>query len=1784
MRIAFRLSSLAIIFASWLIPKSSIAQTLPNQISGLSLWLRADSLVTKDVNDFVSSWSNSTGTGASFSQSTSAAQPRWVDNVWNGKPVIRFDGSNDFLNGGNNYQMGMNNRTSFIVCKANTISGYTFYSQAATCGGSFRYSFTHSSGSGLFIYYNDGPDIFLNTSQSPLNSNIWSNVINRSALQMKLYKNSAQIPQVLSLNSTAPFVNICNFVIGSYDPGQSFLNGDIAEFIIYDRALSDAERNQIELYLARKYAQQINLGPDIKQTTGSMCSITLDAGAGFPSYTWSTGAGTQTIAVNQPGIYWVSSTDAFGYTTSDTIKVSFITVPDTILCPDSTLAVGTGLTGSYTYTWSTGVNTPIISINSAGTYRVTVSDGTCSRSDTFTVTLNSFPSLVSLGPDTTLCLGNAIGLQSGSQLVSSYLWAPGGATTPSISISGSGTVNYSVTVTDSLGCKADDNILVTIAGAAPSANFRADTVCQGVATSFINMSTPALIDSFLWNFGGSNTSTLENPTFTFNSPGIHNVTLTVTSGTICKNSITKPVFVRAGPSVSFNVQQDACVANPYFFSGNVIIDTGDAVTGYNWSFGDGSPNSNQLNTFHTYSSTGNRTVTFTVTTQNGCTGVYTGTLSVVSSAPIPGQCTLNYPPQGFIGGNYPLRFSWNAATGAASYTLQIARDNIFSILPYVIPGITGLDTTLFISSGNYYWRVLSVNACGDNVASAVRQFSIIDINSVNCLNLWLRADGRVDKSANDTVSSWRNEILASTVKFDSASSASQPKWVNNVLNGRPVIRFNGAEDFLSAGDVLDVRQNSRTVFTVSTTNTTTYTLYAKADGPGKRLGFVAAGSLYVFFDAGNSVQYTHPTAPTGSNIFTYKADRSQQILRFYRNSGLLGSATPVSTNDLDVDERFLLGAYNQGATNQIFYLNGDLAEMIMADCVLPDSVQNQIEQYLRFKYAPQINLGPDITVSSGVCPISLNIGSGFTSIQWSNGATTPSVSLSTGGTYWVTAKDIFGYTTADTIVITLPYQGINAGNATICLDDSIPLIQQISPTTGLTFQWYLNNNLIAGAVSDTFHASVPGNYYSVISDGSCSIYSDTIAIGVDTFKLMSLLPSDTTICGGNDIAVSAPQATSYLWSTGLPDTTSGLVITSTGDYSVTVTNSNSCVATDSIHVIIKGVAPLTDFEIRDICNGDVITFTNNTVPNLPDSIHFWQWNYGDGNTDTFQAAVSPSHVFPSIGSYPVTLFIVTDSGCTGIKTKTLGVYPYPSADFSYTPPAICAQTNVSFLGNSQIAFPDSISTWTWVFDNTDSFFTKNVSRIFIDTGTANVTFKVTSNHGCSDSLTRSVYIYPALNADFEFSNICFGGFTLFADSSTGDSIISYFWDFDDGSFPYTLPNPPHQFPAADSFNVRLIIRNATGCADTAVKQVVIVSNPVASFVSPNICLGFDYAPADSSISLSEPIAMRRWFIGDSVFTTSSPHYLFFNTGTYPVKLVVSTGSGCSDSVVKNVTVSPNPSVVFSFAPLYGEAPLDVTFDNFSTNASAFQWDFGDGSNFSTAFAPMHTYLLNDTFNITLTASSDSGCMNSSIRRLVVAPTELDIAVDNVDAEIINQQGGSALVKVSARISNVGTRLITSAKLYAMLGGGGVIAEDLTDTLNPGDVTVYVFDAQFVLAYGNTETYVCVEARSTNNGEAEKRYDNNAGCTSLDGNIQLMGPFPNPVNDKSVLGVILPKTGRVKISIADALGQYVYKETEFVLPAGRSDFEIPAQQLSAAEYFIRVIYNDEKYVRKFIIKR
>ncbi len=339
----------------------------------------------------------------------------------------------------------------------------------------------------------------------------------------------------------------------------------------------------------------LELGPDTTFCLGA--GALLDAGAGptGTTYQWNTGATTQIVVITSPGSYFVTVTSAQGCVSTDSVFMNILQAPVLNLGSNHTACgpemLDAGNAGA-SYQWSTGSNAQTITVNSSGTYSVTVTNGAgCQTVDNITITMGSTPQ-VALGPNLLLCGGQTATLDAGNP-GSTYAWSSG-ATTQTITVSAAGT--YIVSVTNQGGCVGHDTISVT--QSTLSVNLGPNTNICDNSTQTLNAGNPGM--TYLWSNGATSQSVVVN------QPGTYSVTVTDGLGCTAGDNI----ILSQVPGVYAGISAQA-TANLYAPVPFTDASTGGVTTWF-WDFGDAQTSTLQ-NPVHSYLALGVYTVTLIVT-------------------------------------------------------------------------------------------------------------------------------------------------------------------------------------------------------------------------------------------------------------------------------------------------------------------------------------------------------------------------------------------------------------------------------------------------------------------------------------------------------------------------------------------------------------------------------------------------------------------------------------------------------------------------------------------------------------------------------------------------------------------------------------------------------------------------------------------------------------------------------------------------------------------------------------------------------------------------------------------------------------------------------------------------------------------------------------------------------------------------------------------------------------------------------------------------------------------
>jgi PKD repeat protein len=147
-------------------------------------------------------------------------------------------------------------------------------------------------------------------------------------------------------------------------------------------------------------------------------------------------------------------------------------------------------------------------------------------------------------------------------------------------------------------------------------------------------------------------------------------------------------------------------------------------------------------------------------------------------------------------------------------------------------------------------------------------------------------------------------------------------------------------------------------------------------------------------------------------------------------------------------------------------------------------------------------------------------------------------------------------------------------------------------------------------------------------------------------------------------------------------------------------------------------------------------------------------------------------------------------------------------------------------------------------------------------------------------------------------------------------------------------------------------------------------------------------------TISAGTLTHQWSFGDgATASTINATHTYLTAGTYTVKLVTTSNNGCRDSIIRSVTVNPNPIASFNINNttqcLTGNSFVFTNTSTISAGTLTHQWSFGDGATATTTNAT-HTYLTAGTYTVKLVTTSNNGCRDSIIRSVVVNPLPLGI--------------------------------------------------------------------------------------------------------------------------------------------------------------------------------------------------
>lgn len=499
-------------------------------------------------------------------------------------------------------------------------------------------------------------------------------------------------------------------------------------------------------------------------------------------------------------------------------------------------------------------------------------------------------------------------------------------------------------------------------------------------------------------------------------------------------------------------------------------------------------------------------------------------------------------------------------------------------------------------------------------------------------------------------------------------------------------------------------------------------------------------------------------------------------------------------------------------------------------------------------------------------------------------------------------------------------------------------------------------------------------WYSVTISGGCFSQQFTDSVFVSnaaTLCGLNISIPDDTICVGECVDLVAATIGSftapvtYAWNNGIIAT--GSVV----NVCPTVTTTYEVIGTDSTGLADTAIVTIT------VVTPPVINLGNDTTicaaPFTLDAGNIgasFSWQDGS-NTQLF--SVDSSGVFS----------VTVDNGVC-INTDSI-VINYDPAIVNLGPDIITCQPD-TVVFDAGVLFV----SYLWGDNSTDQ--TLNA----LNTGMYSV--EVTNSSGCT-ALDTTEIIAGSLALNLGSDTVICQGQSLLVNAQTQASGVDYLWSTGSTNPTLTLSDAGVYWVEVssgiclqrDSIEVQEQIVTAAfeGLNESGCSPVTIDFNSI-SVVSIGSITSWD------------------WNFGNGMNSNvENPNQTYLNEEgiTYPIQLIVTSDLGCTDDTTVFMQINAYPQVVaeFSYFPntvLFGE---DINFENLSTNATSWQWDFGDGVN-SVEESPAHSYLTIGTYSITLIASNEFGC-NDTISYQLEVSSETLLFVPNTftpDGDEFNQ--------------------------------------------------------------------------------------------------------------------------------------------------------------------------------------
>ncbi|MBC7863545.1 MAG: gliding motility-associated C-terminal domain-containing protein [Bacteroidia bacterium] len=1372
-------------------------------------------------------------------------------------------------------------------------------------------------------------------------------------------------------------------------------------------------------------------------TCNGSASVTASGAIAPYTYSWAPGGGSAATASGLcAGTYTCTVTSSNGcvLTSSVTIvsasSITTTVTPTNVNCngalTGSATVAAAGGTGAYTYSWApSGGSAATASGLSAGNYTATITDAAgCVQTASVAITQPTVLT-ATIAQTNVLCnsgtTGSATVTPSGGTTAYSYLWSPSGGS--AATVSGLAAGNYTATITDAAGCVQTASVAITQPTVLTATTAQTNVLCNGGATgsATVTASGGTTAYTYIWSPSGvtaSSATGLAAGNYTCTITDANSCTVTATSAIIQPIALTASITSSAATCGNANGSATVTPAGGTgAYSYLWLPSGGTAATEASLSAGSYSctitdANSCTVTAIVVVPSSGGVTATITSSTNVLCNGTSTGSATAAGA-----------------GGTGPYSFSWSpsGATGATANSLaaNTYAVNVTDALGCLASATVSITQPVAINAATSFTPAL---CNGGNTGTAN---VIASGGTPGYTYAWLPSGGTAPTANSLSANTYTVTITdANSCTVTVTTTVTEPAALTANTTALPVTCFGGSDGSASViavggtagytyswspvgGTSSTANSLSSTNYSVTVTDANNCTVTATAtvsEAPQLTINVTSTPAA-----CGSANGTANATVAGGTGGYSYLWTPS---------GGTASAATSLASGTYTVDVSDANGCTATGTTTVGSAGSVSVSVSAVANVSCFGLADGSIT----------------ISTSGGIAPISIN---------WtpSGGTTTTATNLSAGN-YTVNVTDGNGCVTSANALISEPLQLTLNTNSTpvLCYGDSNGSATVIvsGGTAGYAYMWSPS-----GGSSSSANSLSANSYTVTVTDANNCVATSATTVAQPAALAISAAGFAATcngLCNGQTVVLPAGGTTPYncLWSSG--STLLSNTNVCAGTYTATITDANGCVI-DTIVTVTEPAAFVvgTNSAASDCNNSNgiaVVTVNGSVSPytfnwtgffavNNDSLMNVFPGSYSVAITDANGCSTNTVVVVANNPGFVLSIASQTNVNCFGgtngsINSSITG----GNAPFSYlwsngqTTANATGLTSGSYclIVNDVNACADTICTnitqptalsvtttndticsgqtssvqanasggngvpysYSW---NAGVYITQTIS--VSPATTTNYTVIATDPLGCnSSSAVSTVVVLPPLSLVSGNDTICPGTMgNIQANASGGNGNYTY------TIMPGAINNATGNFSVTAASTQQYTITVSDACTTipaTSNSTLNIFSLPVINPVSPSYsaCPVFCTSVYDSTALSSGQIQNWNWGLSNgSVSSGNTGQFCISQSGSYTLTLVYTSVDGCADTISINdyFTVFPQPTAGFT------TNNTDATvlepgfiFSNTSLNADNYLWNFGDSTS-SNLTNPNHDYTSEGTYPVTLIASNQFGCTDTTIYVITINP-------------------------------------------------------------------------------------------------------------------------------------------------------------------------------------------------------